>query len=87
MTRKKTPLIIIPVFYSAPETALQDLFNELFHEIFAYLDGCVIYQTFSKVNSRFEQLLNPSFLLLRISVKFSNNKDLSNQYEVRITNT
>lgn len=49
----------------------------MFHEIFAHLYGCRIYEAFSKLNSRFEQLLHSSSLLLRIGVRFSNNNDLS----------
>ena len=81
MTRKKTSLIIIPVFYSVPRVTLEDLSDELFYKIFAYLDGCEIYQTFSKLNSRFEQLLNSSSHLLRILLRFSNDNYLPCQYQ------
>lgn len=50
------------------------------YEIFGYLDSCRIYQVFSNLNTRFEQLLNSSTLLLRINSKYFNN-DCLNQYK------
>ena len=52
----------------------------MLYEIFGYLDGCLIYQVFSNLNTRFEQLLNSSTLLLRINSKYFNN-DCLNQYK------
>jgi hypothetical protein len=45
---------------------IENLSNEMFYEIFDYLDGCQIYQSFSKLNYRFYQLLNSSSLRLKL---------------------
>lgn len=47
-------------------SSIEDLSNEFFFEIFEYLDGCTIYQAFSDLNHRFQQLLNSSFLLYKV---------------------
>jgi hypothetical protein len=47
-------------------TSIENLSNELFHDIFDYLDGCEIFLTFSNFNQRFHQLLNSLSLLLKI---------------------
>ncbi|CAF2158624.1 unnamed protein product [Rotaria magnacalcarata] len=44
---------------------LDDLSNEIFYEIFDYLNGCEIGKTFSSLNSRFKQLLYSSSLLIK----------------------
>jgi hypothetical protein len=44
------------------------LSNEIFLEIFDYLDGRDIYKTFCNLNIRFQQLINSSSLLLKISL-------------------
>jgi hypothetical protein len=46
--------------------SIENLSNELFHDIFDYLDGCEIFLAFSNLNQRFHQLLNSSSLLLKI---------------------
>ncbi|CAF1074519.1 unnamed protein product, partial [Rotaria sordida] len=51
-------------------THLEDLSNELFYEIFDYLDINDIYEAFSKVNTRFENLLHDPTLPIRISLSF-----------------
>jgi hypothetical protein len=48
-------------------TTIENLSNEYFYEIFEYLDGCEIYQAFSNVNDRFQQLINSSLLLLKFN--------------------
>ncbi|CAF2698559.1 unnamed protein product [Rotaria sp. Silwood2] len=48
----------------------ENLSNELFYEIFDYLDGCDIHKIFSSLNSRFEALLNCSSLQLKIDLRF-----------------
>ena len=45
---------------------IENFSNECFYEIFDYLDGCEIYQAFSNLNSRFQQLINSSILLFKI---------------------
>jgi len=44
---------------------MENLSNELFYEIFDYLDSCDIYQAFSNLNYRFQRLLNSSSLLFK----------------------
>ena len=47
-------------------TFIENLPNETFYELFDYLDGCEIYQAFSNLNHRFEQLINCSSLFIQI---------------------
>ncbi|CAF4240070.1 unnamed protein product [Rotaria socialis] len=47
---------------------MENLSNELFYEIFEYLDGCTLYQAFSDLSHRFQQLLSSSLLRLKIQV-------------------
>jgi hypothetical protein len=47
-------------------TSIENLSNELFHDIFDYLEACEIFFAFSNLNQRFHQLLNSSSLLLKI---------------------
>ncbi|CAF1491711.1 unnamed protein product [Rotaria sordida] len=49
---------------------LENLSNELFYEIFDYLDGCDLFKAFSNLNIRFEALLTSLFLLLKIDLRF-----------------
>jgi hypothetical protein len=45
---------------------LEELSNEIFYEIFDYLDGCDIHKAFSSLNIRFQNLLTKSLLPLKI---------------------
>ena len=56
-------------------TCIETLSNEVFLEIFDYLDGCDILNAFSNLNSRFQDLINSSKLLLKIRL-CSKSKDL-----------
>jgi hypothetical protein len=47
-------------------TSIENLSNELFHDIFDYLEAADIYMAFSNLNHRFQQLLNNSSLLFKI---------------------
>lgn len=47
---------------------MENLSNELFYEIFDYLDGCDILNGFSKLNSRFQYLLSNSSVCLKIKL-------------------
>ena len=47
-------------------SCLECLSNELFYEIFEYLDGCAIIQSFSRLNQRLENLIQYSSLPLQI---------------------
>ncbi|CAF3002517.1 unnamed protein product [Rotaria sp. Silwood2] len=49
---------------------LENLSNELFYEIFDYLDGCELFNAFSNLNNRFRTLLNGSSLRLKINLRF-----------------
>jgi hypothetical protein len=44
------------------------LSNELFYEIFEYLDGCDIYKAFANLNSRFEHLITCSSIPFKIKL-------------------
>jgi len=52
-------------------TSIENLSNEILYEIFDYLDGVDIYETFSNLNYRFQQLLNSSSLLFKIKLEYS----------------
>jgi hypothetical protein len=47
---------------------MEDMANELFLEIFDYLDGCDIMTTFHNLNIRFRCLIKDSLLLLKINL-------------------
>jgi len=47
-------------------TYFENLSNEIFYEVFDYLDGIDIYNAFSNLNDRFEQLLNSSSFRFKI---------------------
>ncbi len=49
-------------------TCIENLSNELFYDIFDYLDGCDIFYAFSNLNIRFQNLLNNSSLLFKINI-------------------
>ena len=49
-------------------TCLENLSNEIFYDIFDYLDGCHIYQGFIRLNRRFHQLLNSPSLRLKLQL-------------------
>ncbi|CAF2814620.1 unnamed protein product [Rotaria sp. Silwood2] len=57
-------------------SSIENLSNEFFYEIFDYLDGCEIYQTFSNLNYRFQQLLNSSSLRLKINFHHSTSVEI-----------
>lgn len=57
-------------------TSIEDLSNEIFHEIFDYINGVEIYQGFSNLNHRFQQLLNSSSFLFKIELSSSASNDV-----------
>ncbi|CAF1381122.1 unnamed protein product, partial [Rotaria sordida] len=57
---------------------IENLSNECFYEIFDYLDGYHIYNAFSNLNYRFQQLLNSSSLLFKIKIDSPSNKLYTN---------
>jgi hypothetical protein len=46
-------------------TCIETLSNEIFYEIFEYLDGYKLYQSFSNLNNRFQDLLDHSLFILK----------------------
>ncbi|CAF4217004.1 unnamed protein product [Rotaria sp. Silwood2] len=62
--------------------SIENLSDELFYEIFDYLNGCEIYHAFSNLNYRFEQLINSSSLLLKINSLRSKEIFLNNYQQV-----
>ncbi|CAF3855641.1 unnamed protein product, partial [Rotaria sp. Silwood1] len=46
-------------------TCFENLSNELLCEMFDYLDGFQLFQTFSNLNSRFEQLIHSSCVSIK----------------------
>jgi hypothetical protein len=57
-------------------TSMENFSNELFYEIFDYLDSCDIYQAFSNLNYRFQSLLNSSSLLFKTTFHRSTPKQM-----------
>lgn len=55
---------------------IEDLPNEIFYEIFDYLDFYDIYQTFSNLNTRFENLIHNSNLPVSINVSSMSKSNL-----------
>ena len=49
-------------------TSIEDISNELFYDIFDYLDGYDIINAFENLNLRFESLLNDNSLLLKLKI-------------------
>jgi hypothetical protein len=56
------------VLYRKSITYIEDISNEIFYEIFDYLDGCEIYQSFSNLNHRFQHILSSSALQFKINI-------------------
>ncbi|CAF2008726.1 unnamed protein product [Rotaria magnacalcarata] len=59
-------------------SCIENLSNEIFYEIFDFLDGCEIYQAFSNLNSRFQTLITCS--TLRLKIDLSTRPDSSLEY-------
>ena len=55
----------------------EDFSNEFFYEIFDYLNGCEIYEAFSDLNTRFQQLLDDPSFRYKIHIDYSNGKEKS----------
>ncbi len=64
--------------YRISINCIENLSNEIFYEIFDYLDGYDIYQGFSNLNIRFENVIVSSSLLLKI--QFSSQSNSSIEY-------
>ncbi|CAF1225563.1 unnamed protein product [Adineta steineri] len=61
--------------------SIENFSNEIFYEIFDYLDGCDIYKAFSNLNYHFSQLLNSSLLLYKIKFDFESDDLFMNNYQ------
>ncbi|CAF5061595.1 unnamed protein product [Rotaria sp. Silwood1] len=61
--------------------SIENLSNEFFVELFDYLDGIDIYNAFSNLNHRFQQLLNSSFLLFKIKIDSPSDELYTKIYE------
>ncbi|CAF0975714.1 unnamed protein product [Adineta steineri] len=55
---------------------IEDFSNELFYEIFNYLDGYQIHHIFSNINYRFQQLINSSSLRLKLKYCSNNSNEI-----------
>ena len=79
--------IFLSIEFSFPVDAekslnrLENLSNELFYEIFEYLDGCAILRAFSNLNMRFENLLSCSSFPLKITLNDGNVKTMREHCE------
>ncbi|CAF4285507.1 unnamed protein product, partial [Adineta steineri] len=61
--------------------SIENFSNEIFYEIFDYLDGCDIHRAFSNLNYHFYQLLNSSLLLYKIKFNFISDDLFLNNYQ------
>ncbi len=55
---------------------MENLSNELFYEIFDYLDGFTIYKSFFNLNYRFQQVINCRLFYLRIEIRSKTRSEL-----------
>ncbi|CAF4698538.1 unnamed protein product [Rotaria sp. Silwood1] len=60
---------------------LEYLSNEIFYEIFEYLDGCFVYNIFSNLNIRFKYLFNDSSLPLKLNLSWTSKLTFENYYK------
>ncbi|CAF1061443.1 unnamed protein product [Adineta steineri] len=62
---------------------IEHLSNEIFYEIFDYLNGCDIYQSFSNLNWRFQDLITHStfYLKVQFSSESQSNLTIKDRYE------
>ncbi|CAF4876308.1 unnamed protein product [Rotaria socialis] len=54
--------------HSKSQTTFEDLPNEIFYEIFDYLDAIHLFRSFSNLNTRVQNLLGNSSLLLKVNI-------------------
>ncbi|CAF4083030.1 unnamed protein product, partial [Rotaria sordida] len=65
-------------------SSIENFPNEIFCEIFEYLNGCDIYSAFSNLNYRFQQFLNSSSFLFKIKFDFISNHLFLKNYKHKI---
>ncbi len=63
-------------------TSIENFSNEIFYEIFDYLDGCEIYHAFVSLNHRFRQLVDSPSLLLKLKLHSQSNRLYQHIYEL-----
>jgi hypothetical protein len=81
---------IIDIFIVIDQSinTLEDLSNEIFHEIFDYFDGGEMVKIFSNLNSRFEQLVCASSVLIKTHFYLFHYEEMMNMnHEFEITST
>ncbi|CAF2054155.1 unnamed protein product [Rotaria magnacalcarata] len=61
---------------SKPRTTFEDLPNEMFYEIFDYLDAGHLFKSFSYLNTRLQNILRNSSLLLKVNTSSMSKSDL-----------
>ncbi|CAF1329204.1 unnamed protein product [Rotaria sordida] len=59
-----------------PIISIENLSNEIFYEIFDYLNGIDIYNAFAGLNHRFQQLLYSSSLRFKIELDYSTSEEI-----------
>ena len=64
-----------------PFTHIEDLSNEIFYEIFEYMECIHLFKAFSNLNNRIENLLHYSFLSLKINIDFISESEVRNYYK------
>jgi hypothetical protein len=69
------------MFFIRLITSIENLSNEVFYEIFDYLDGRDIYDAFSNLNSRIQQLITSPSLILKIEFFRSSHPDMKHRCE------
>lgn len=65
-------------------TSIENLSNELFYEIFDYLNVCDMCEAFSNLNYHFYQLLNSSSLLFKIKLDYTTPDEIYNNISKKI---
>jgi hypothetical protein len=65
-------------------TNIEDMSNEGFYEIFDYLDGGEIYNAFSNLNHRFQELLRSSSFLFKLRLRETKDQQLISKYKEMI---
>ncbi len=68
-----------------PLDHFEDLSNEIFYEIFDFLDTCDAYEAFYHLNNRFGQIFVQLFLPHRINLNLISKKNVQQLYQYMIT--
>ena len=68
------------LFFLEDISYLESLSNEIFYEIFEYFDGCDLIQAFSRLNQRFEDLIQHPSLPLTIQFMNDSHENVEENY-------